>query len=494
MHRSMTGPLVVLLGLALLLAACAGGATPTTQPPPATDTPVPTDTSAPEPTATPAPEPTATPEAEPTQALSEDEVMALELWQQLQDANYMENWATVPGKGTLYRGQGPHGMLLSTYLNSAAAEAMQAKTGTMPEQAIIVKENYMPDETLAAITVMVKRAGYDADHNDWFWTKFGPDGGIQATGKPAGCISCHGSVRSNDYIFTFPVAPIETAASEPTDEIMNRAEQLWQFLQETDYQSNWATVPGKGTLYRGQGPHGMLLSTYLNKEATAVMESKSGSMPEGAIIVKENYMPDETLAAITVMQKTGDFDPNHSNWFWVKFAADGSINAAGKPAGCISCHGSVRSNDYIFTFPIAPIPPEGPPPEVGAPPVGEAAAPPATESKEGMETGGAGELPPAPDRDEALALISKGGCAGCHTIAGVDGALGSLGPAWCLPAEKIQKGEAGLEFIRESIVDPNAMIEEGFSANIMPQSFGQRFTAEEVEILVAFIANLECSE
>jgi len=154
------------------------------------------------PTATPVP-PSPTPEESP------DVRAARELWQSLQEAKYPDNWATVPGKGTFYRGQGPHGMLLSTYLNDAAAQAMQGKPGTMPDGAIIVKENYTPEKELAAITVMVKQAGYDPDHSDWFWTKFGPDGEVQAAGKPAGCIACHGSVRSNDFIFTFPIAPIQ---------------------------------------------------------------------------------------------------------------------------------------------------------------------------------------------------------------------------------------------------------------------------------------------
>jgi len=132
--------------------------------------------------------------------------MAQELWQEI--AGH-EKWATVPGKGTFYAGQPPHGALLSTYLNPAAEKGMEAKGGKMPNDAIIVKDNYMPDKTLAAITVMYKEPGYDRKHKDWFWAKYAPDGKVQAAGKAPGCISCHGSVRSNDYIFTFPVAPIK---------------------------------------------------------------------------------------------------------------------------------------------------------------------------------------------------------------------------------------------------------------------------------------------
>jgi hypothetical protein len=131
---------------------------------------------------------------------------AAELWKMLQDANYQDNWSTVPGKGTLYDGQPPHGAFLSTYLSPEAAEGMNMKTGKMPDKAVIVKENYKPDQSLDAITVMYKQAGFDPEHSDWFWAKFAPDGQVQEAGKVAGCSACHGAVESNDFIFTFPIA------------------------------------------------------------------------------------------------------------------------------------------------------------------------------------------------------------------------------------------------------------------------------------------------
>ncbi len=79
----------------------------------------------------------------------------------------------------------------------------------MPAGAIIVKENYMPDSTLAAVTTMFKAAGYNADHNDWFFTKHLPSGeldtapnGMQLEGRLPGCQSCHVGVQANDYLFT----------------------------------------------------------------------------------------------------------------------------------------------------------------------------------------------------------------------------------------------------------------------------------------------------
>lgn len=131
------------------------------------------------------------------------------IWAHLQDANYQSNWRLWPGKGELYAGNEPHGMLLTTYLNEIAMEALTSGVTSMPPGAIVVKENYMPDSTLAAVTVMYKSAGYDEEHNDWFFTKHLPSGelaqmpnGMAMEGRLPGCQNCHGNVAANDYLFS----------------------------------------------------------------------------------------------------------------------------------------------------------------------------------------------------------------------------------------------------------------------------------------------------
>ena len=131
------------------------------------------------------------------------------LWAYLQSENYQDTWTLWPGRGELYEGQEPHGLLLTTYLNDVALGAVENRSGTMPEGSIVAKENYMPDKTLAAVTVMYKVAGYNPDHNDWFFTKFLPDGtldkmpnGMAMEGKIPGCQGCHSAKRDNDYLYT----------------------------------------------------------------------------------------------------------------------------------------------------------------------------------------------------------------------------------------------------------------------------------------------------
>lgn len=97
-----------------------------------------------------------------------------------------------------------------------------------------------------------------------------------------------------------------------------------------------------------------------------------------------------------------------------------------------------------------------------------------------------------PPLSEVEPLVARGGCGGCHTIPGIPGANGTIGPSWCMPARYYQTGERGLDFIRESITNPNAFIEPGYPANVMPSGFGSLYTSGELNILVDFIATLSC--
>ena len=107
--------------------------------------------------------------------------------------------------------------------------------------------------------------------------------------------------------------------------------------------------PGKEGFYKGIEPHGAILRTYVNPTAYLTIITKGGELPPGSIVVKENYMPNFDLAAITVMYKVKGYNPDANDWFWVKYAPDGKAQAEGKVQGCINCHGNKKDNDYIFT-------------------------------------------------------------------------------------------------------------------------------------------------
>lgn len=126
---------------------------------------------------------------------------------------------------------------------------------------------------------------------------------------------------------------------------------VWAMLIDADYRDTWTLWPGLGELYTGNEPHGMLLTTYMNDVALDALESQAGSMPVGAVLVKENYMPDSTLAATTVMVKRDlAYNPEHNGWWWLKRLADGTNEVEGRGAGCQSCHGGqAADNDYVVS-------------------------------------------------------------------------------------------------------------------------------------------------
>ncbi len=126
---------------------------------------------------------------------------ATALWNHLQKVNYAASYKLFPGKGRMYPGSQPHGAFLTTYVNDAAFDALRGGSARLPAGSILVKENYMPDRSLAAVTVMYKVAGFDASNNDWYWLKRSADGTVEASGKPAGCIACH-KPAARDYVLT----------------------------------------------------------------------------------------------------------------------------------------------------------------------------------------------------------------------------------------------------------------------------------------------------
>jgi hypothetical protein len=128
------------------------------------------------------------------------------------------------------------------------------------------------------------------------------------------------------------------------------AEALWRHLQAEDYRRNWKLWPGKGQLYSGTEPHGMLLTTYANDIAQqALAKGQVTGLPAGSIIVKENYMPDSAFAAATVMYKVDGYNPDHQNWLFAKYDPKGNTEAFGRAPMCQACHQGAKSGAYIFT-------------------------------------------------------------------------------------------------------------------------------------------------
>jgi mono/diheme cytochrome c family protein len=83
-------------------------------------------------------------------------------------------------------------------------------------------------------------------------------------------------------------------------------------------------------------------------------------------------------------------------------------------------------------------------------------------------------------------IFTAAGCAGCHTLAKAN-ASGSIGPSLDELAQAAGEQEGTPEdFVRESLLDPDVVVAEGFQAGVMP-SFEGRLNDEQLQALVEYL-------
>jgi cytochrome c oxidase subunit II len=78
-------------------------------------------------------------------------------------------------------------------------------------------------------------------------------------------------------------------------------------------------------------------------------------------------------------------------------------------------------------------------------------------------------------------VFASNGCGGCHTFT-LAASKGMIGPN----LDQALNGKDA-DFVRESIVDPNAEIAKGYQSNVMPQTYGQQLDSKQIADLVAFL-------
>src|SRR6266568_1175709 len=76
--------------------------------------------------------------------------------------------------------------------------------------------------------------------------------------------------------------------------------------------------------------------------------------------------------------------------------------------------------------------------------------------------------------DPGAPVFANNGCSGCHTLKAV-GASGTTGPS----LDEVIPGMSAAE-VKKSIVDPNAKITKGYPSGVMPQTFGQVISPQDL--------------
>ncbi len=78
------------------------------------------------------------------------------------------------------------------------------------------------------------------------------------------------------------------------------------------------------------------------------------------------------------------------------------------------------------------------------------------------------------------AIIGKYGCGACHVVTGQTGAVG--------PSLAHIGATKSREYLRQAILDPDAVVAKGFTPGIMPKTYGEQMKASELEMLVDYLS------
>ena len=88
--------------------------------------------------------------------------------------------------------------------------------------------------------------------------------------------------------------------------------------------------------------------------------------------------------------------------------------------------------------------------------------------------------------DAGAAVFAQNGCGSCHALEEAN-ATGMTGPSLEeLPQQARRAGKPLQAFVRESIVQPDAYVEEGFTAGVMPKTYAD-LPEEQIDALVQYL-------
>jgi len=118
---------------------------------------------------------------------------------------------------------------------------------------------------------------------------------------------------------------------------------------------------------------------------------------------------------------------------------------------------------------------------------------------EDVTSGGNDSPPPVGDaaNGEALfthATIGENHAPGCITCHSLEPDVVVVGPSQAGLATRAETRVPGLtaeEYIRESIINPNAYVVEGFAEGVMYQNYATDLTAEQIDDIVAYTLSLK---
>lgn len=107
------------------------------------------------------------------------------------------------------------------------------------------------------------------------------------------------------------------------------------------------------------------------------------------------------------------------------------------------------------------------------------------------------DMVPLVTGDESIAeIFTKAGCAVCHTVPGIPGADGRVGPLLLLAvtgparlADPSYRGHARTvhDYVIESVLDPGLFVVPGYPAGTMPTWYGAKLSALALEKIASYL-------
>jgi len=94
-------------------------------------------------------------------------------------------------------------------------------------------------------------------------------------------------------------------------------------------------------------------------------------------------------------------------------------------------------------------------------------------------------------KQTSIGAASAPGCITCHSL---EEGVALVGPSHAGIGDKaanVVAGQEAVDYLEESIVDPDAHVSEGYNAGVMYANYGRDLSDQEIADLVAFLLSLK---
>lgn len=99
-------------------------------------------------------------------------------------------------------------------------------------------------------------------------------------------------------------------------------------------------------------------------------------------------------------------------------------------------------------------------------------------------------LPGDPERGK-IVFNGAGACSACHAVEGDTVIVGPSLSGVATRAGSRKPGMSAEAYITESILTPNAYVVDGFKEGLMPQTFSERLTRQQLVDVMAYLLTLK---